>query len=474
MSALLPTFLSHHRLPGTMKSENAKHIEYGFNEMPPPGQLVILSLQHVMLMFVSIGLAIIFAGQINASTEFTATLVMLSMIAAGIGSIIQSAGFPYIGSGYLCPNICGPSYLSLSLSAAWVGGMPLVRGMIFLAGLVEMAFAPVVHKLKNVFPQFIVGLVVAMVGVSVIRMSVISFFGLEFRADVVRGGDIAIGVISLLVMVFANIWGRGLVRIYCLLIGIIAGWIASFFIIPEYFLGLRILKSCPMFALPVIGPEFRHISVRGDMLLPFLVIALSGSLKSFGNLLAAQKASQPELKEVDYTRIRKGILADGVATALAGLLGGLAVDTSSSNIGLAGSTKVLSRWISVGAGVIFILLAFCPKITWAMSLMPKPVLGASMIFAGCFMISAGLQEMFQETWDSRKTFTVGIALFFGLSTAFLPGLYARTPAYIQAVFTDPLPTSTVLAIILHLMINLDRTVPKMLRRIGLSTAGSDE
>lgn len=441
-----------------MPSTRSKTIEYGFNDVPPPVQLLILSIQHLLLMFVAVGLTIIFAGQINASTEFTSTLVMLSLIASGIGSIIQSVGLPFIGSGYLCPSICGPSYLSLSLSAAWTGGMPLVRGMVFLAGLVEMALAPFVHKLKKIFPPYIVGLVVAMVGISLIRTSVISLFGLEFREDAVRSEDIIIGMVTLMTMVLSNIWGKGFVRIYCLLIGMAFGWCIALFLLPEYQHNFVILRNYPLFALPSIGPEFRHLTFRTDMLLPFIIVSISSSLKSFGNLLAAQRASEPELKEIDFTRIRKGILADGFATSLAGLLGGMAVDTSSSNIGLAGSTKVLSRWISVGAGVICILVAFCPKLTVAMSLIPKPVLGASLIFAGCFMICTGFEEMFSEKWDSRKTFTAGISLFFGLSTAFLPTLYARTPTFIQTIFTDPLPTTTILAILLNIVINLDQII----------------
>nr|MBC8523812.1 xanthine permease [Chlorobium phaeobacteroides] len=94
----------------------------------------------------------------------------------------------------------------------------------------------------------------------------------------------------------------------------------------------------------------------------------------------------------------------------------------------------------------------------------KPVLGASIIFAGCFMICTGLLEMFGEEWDSRKTFVVGISLIFGLSTAFLPELYARAPVMITMFFTDPLPTTTVLAVILHQVLNLDLLAARLMRK----------
>ena len=161
--------------------ESKQTYEYKVNDVPPVKHLLVLSLQHVLLMFVSIGLPVIFANQINASLEFTASLITFSMLAAGIGSVIQSVGLPFIGSKYLCPNVCGPSYFSLSLSAIWMGGLPLMRGMIIIAGVVEMALAPIIQKLKKIFPPYIVGLVVAMVGVSVIKSSVTSIFGSHSR-----------------------------------------------------------------------------------------------------------------------------------------------------------------------------------------------------------------------------------------------------------------------------------------------------
>ncbi|KQC11771.1 MAG: xanthine permease [Candidatus Cloacimonas sp. SDB] len=438
-----------------MKNNKNKKFEYTVNEVPPVGHLLVSSIQHLLIMFVSLSFPVIFASQTNAGPQFTASLITFSMLAAGLGSIIQSVGLPFIGSKYLCPNICGPSYFSLSLSAGWIGGLPLLRGMIIIAGLVEMILAPIVQKLRKVFPTYVTGLVVAMVGISVIKVSVTSLFGISIRGDAIYSRNLVVGLISLLVMVFCNIWGKGLIKMYCLLIGLLAGWIIALIMLPEALGDLQIVKGKPIFALPYIGSEFKKITFDLKLLIPFIVIAISGSLKSFGNLLAAQKISEPELEKTDFVPIRKGLLADGLSTALAGLIGGLAVDTSSSNIGLAGATKVVSRWISVGAGTIFVILAFFPQITAAFSIIPKPVLGAAIIFTGCFMICTGLLEMFSESWDQRKTFVVGISLFLGLSTAFLPDVYARAPHIIQTFFTDPLPTTTILAVILNQIFNLD-------------------
>src|SRR5210317_609324 len=102
----------------------AKKYEYGMNDLLPAGHLIMSAVQHLMMMSLTLSFPIIFTSQFSGDPDFGPSLISFSMIAAGLGSIIQSVGLPFIGSGYLCPNVCGPSYLSLTLQAAWIGGLP--------------------------------------------------------------------------------------------------------------------------------------------------------------------------------------------------------------------------------------------------------------------------------------------------------------------------------------------------------------
>ena len=429
---------------------------YKVNDVPPPGALVVLSIQHMLFMFAASSFPAMLVREIGGSVDMATALVSLTMIIAGIGSILQPMRWKYMGSGYLCPNLCGPSYLSASLHAAWVGGIPLMRGMILFSGLIEMALAPVVKKLRFMFPPIIVGLVVAMVGVSIVSVATGNFFGVAFSGDSTRWEDLLVGVVSLLVMVGANIWGKGWVRMYCLLVGTLVGWGLALAITPDTRVAFSVVGSQSFFALPSVPFDLWDIRFNWGLALPFVIVSICGSLKSFGNLLAAQQVSEPELKEPNMQPIAGGLLADGLTTAVAGLMGALAVDTSSSNVGLAAATRACSRWISTVAGVIFTAMAFMPKVTAAIATLPRPVLGASLIFAGCFMICTGLQEMMKEKYDSRAIFTVGISLFFGLSTGFMPDLYARFPDWIQNFFSDPLPTTTLFAVVLYQVFYFDK------------------
>ena len=88
------------------------------------------------------------------------------MFAGGIGVIIQALRKGPVGSGFLCPTVCGPSFLAASMLCAKVGGLPLVFGMTMIAGSLEAVFSRVLDRIRVLFPPEITGVIVAMVGIS--------------------------------------------------------------------------------------------------------------------------------------------------------------------------------------------------------------------------------------------------------------------------------------------------------------------
>jgi NCS2 family nucleobase:cation symporter-2 len=440
-------------------------IIYGLDDVPPAGALLMLSFQQMMLLFTAATFPALLVREVGGSVELASSMVAMTMVAAGLGSILQALRLPGIGSGYLCPNLCGPSYLGVSLQAAWLGGFPVMHGMIVFAGVLEMLLANVIRHIRFLFPTVVVGLVVMMVGVNVIAVSVTNFFGVAYAYDSVRGADLLVGCLALLTMVGCNLWGRGALRMYCLLIGIVVGWAAALVLTPEIWGDYQVLHSQSLFALPVYDwrEQFR-LSFSAELALPFILIAVCGSLKSFGNLLAAQKISEPELKGVNMKPVANGLVADGFTTAMAGFMGALAVDTSSSNIGLAAATRAVSRWIAVVTGAVFAFLGFFPKLSMLIALVPRPVVGASLIFAVSIMICTGLKEMLEEPLDQRKIYTIGIAMIFGLSTQFVPALYAALPAAYQPLFQSPLATSTLFAIVTYQVFHFDELKAALRRK----------
>jgi xanthine permease XanP len=162
-----------------------------------------------------------------------------------------------------------------------------------------------------------------------------------------------------------------------------------------------------------------------------------------------EKVNDDDWKKPDLKRIGDGLVADGMCVTLSGALGGVASDTSASNVSLASASGATSRYIGFAAGGLFILLGFSPKLGALLSIMPAPVQGAIVVFVTCFMVMSGLQIILTSKPDTRMTFVIGAALVFGLSLDIVPDLYAQVPAWMRPLFDSSLTLATVVAVILN-------------------------
>ena len=147
-------------------------------------------------------------------------------------------------------------------------------------------------------------------------------------------------------------------------------------------------------------------------------------------------------------------MADAIAVTASGVFGGVASDTSAGNVALSNATGATSRWIGFGAGGLFILLGFSPKLSAVLSIMPTPVMGAIIVFVASFMIVSSLQIILSSKPDTRKTFVIGIPLIFGLSLQALPELYAQIVSWLRPLFGSALTLATVLAVVMNLLLHV--------------------
>ena len=422
---------------------------YGIDETPPLWVNFILGLQHIAVIAIGLVFPVIVGRESGTSSLQTAHLVCTSMLAGGIGVMVQALPRGPVGSGYLCPQGCGPSYLSASMLAARMGGIPLVLGMTMCAGALESLFSRAIKRLRFMFPAEVTGLIVAMVGITVIPLAN-SYFLAVGETD--QANIIFVSCLTLIVMVGLNVWSKGKLKMFCVLISMGVGYAASYalgILTDEH---LSNISQAPSLSFPLAG----HPGWSFDPYLtgPFIVAMLCSSLKSVGDLTTCQKINDAKWKRPDMANISKGILADAVGCFSAGLLGGFGQSTYSSNVGLSIATGATSRAIAYGSGLLLIVLAFCPKLSAVFAIMPKPVMGATIIFSICFMVIAGMQIMMSRLMDARKTFVVGLSLIFGLSVDILPDVYANVHPWIQPIFSSSLYTATVSAVVLNLIFRI--------------------
>ena len=431
-------------------------IIYPPDASPPGVPLALLALQHVLVMSSTLFVPILIVGNIGGSIGTVRSVVAMAMIAAGIGTALQAIKRGPVGSGYLCPNLCGPSYFAVSMKAAWLGGLPLMHGMIILSGLFEIVFSRFLPRLRALFPTEITGLVVLLVAFALVPVGASKFVGIEYAGDPVRLPHLLASAATLLLMIGLNLWGSARLKMYSVLAGIIFGYLAS------SVMGLigdnawQQVADAPWFALPWREAHLFSYSFDLSLLPAFLIVSLCASLKSMGNIITCQRINDVEWNEPDLKNAGKGLTADGIAVLMGGMLGGVAVDTSASNVGLSAATGATSRKIGLVAGCIYIALAFMPKLTSIIAIMPDPLVGAIVLYVTCFMFAAGLKIISSQPMDTQRTFVIGLALGLGLSVDFMPELYATVPEQLAPFFSSSLTLGTVLALVLNQLFGLKK------------------
>lgn len=427
-------------------------LEYAAEDKPPPPTLFLLGLQHTGIVATAFIFPILVARATSLELGAAAFFVSMSMLANGVSTIFQSVKNPEFGSGFLIPRVCGPNFVSASILAIQSGGLSLLCGMTAASGVLQVALSRVVHRLRILFPVEVTGLVIMMLGVAVVPYALPNFFGISDLNPTPSAAATLISCITLAVTVGVTVWGRGQLKLFPLIVGMTVGYVLC---IASGLAGMDPLGQ--IVASPIVAvPDIRYfgISFQPALLIPFFVAAIVTFVKSVGEFSICQRINDTEWKRLDMMNIKSGLFADGIASTIGGIFGGMGQTGSSSNIGLSIATRATSRFIGFVTGGILIGLAFLPVLATVFIIMPGPVIGGSLIYVAGFIILGGIQTITTRMLDSRKIFVIGISFIFGLSVYLIPGAYQGVPEFVRPIFDSALSLATVIAIVLNLVFRL--------------------
>ena len=281
---------------------------YGVDERPSFYELIILGLEHISVMTLAFVFPVIVVQESGGTMSQAATMIQMSMIAGGLGTILQAIRKGPVGAGYLCPQVCGPSFLSASILAGRAAGLGAVFAGTFFGAFFEALFSRVVKRLRQFFPPEVTGTVVAMVVITVIPFAVPRFLGLDEADPAIRVHDIIVAVTTLGVICAVTVWGKKKLRLYNIIIGMVTGYVLSYSFDIFTTEQTEKLLSAEYFALPV--PNLYGWSVSWGLVLPFVVASLCSSLKTIGDLVTCQKINNADWNRMDMDSISGGLLAD--------------------------------------------------------------------------------------------------------------------------------------------------------------------
>ena len=371
------------------------------NEKPTIGKWIILAIQHVFAMF---GATILVPILVNSSAGTEVLTIPVALATSGIGTLI------YI----LCTKGRSPVYLGSSfafiapLTAAYLkGGISGAMTGIMVVGLIYVIFATLIHFIgkdwiHKLLPHVVIGPMIMIIGLG-LAPNAISQIGLGTDTQIEWKGVI-VAIITFLTTAIVMVRGKGFLKIVPFLIGIVVGYIAS---ICLGLVDFTPVAEAAFFSMPNFILPFVNYAPNFSALLTIAPIALVTMAEHIGDHTALGSIVGKDL--LKNPGLDRTLLGDGIATFVAGMLGGPANTTYGENTSVVGMTKVASVWVIGLAAIIAICLAFLGKFTALISTIPNPVLGGVSLLLYGFIAVNGLKVLIENHIDFGKSKNIVVA-----------------------------------------------------------------
>lgn len=425
------------------------NITYGVDDRPPIAIALLLAFQHTVLILMFVAYPLVVASAAGFSPEATRSFVTATILAMGIGTILQC--WQGYGSGYLLIHNPNPIHLPVLIQAGATGGAALIATLCLVSGAVQASMGRVLRPLRRLLPAEVCGVTVTMLGVSLIlpgldRALELSADRAEFHSD-----SLLIAATALVLMLSVAIFARGILRLFSLPIGIGAGWILA--AVTGYYseVAAASVAALPWIDLPFHLPTFAFDATY----IPAIVLgAFIASIDTLGLMISMQRMNDADWRRVDLRRSARGMKADGTSCAISGVLGGMPTHISSSNVGLAFATGATARRIGILAGCLMVLAALCPRVAAAATMVPRPVLGAVILYSAAYLITSGMELILSRRLSERRVFMVGLSIIAGIALLVVPLIFRGVPPLLEPFVTSPLSLSAIVALSLNLVFQI--------------------
>ena len=422
--------------------EQTKKLLLDVNEKPTVAKWIILALQHVFAMF---GATILVPIMVNTAAGETVLTIPVALVTSGIGTLI------YI----LCTKGRSPVYLGSSfafiapLAAAYVkGGISGAMVGVMAVGLVYVIFATIIHFvgkkwIDKLLPPVVIGPMIMIIGLS-LAPNAISQVGLGTGTQI-DWRCIGVALITFLTTAIVMVRGKGFLKIIPFLVGIVVGYISA---ICFGLVDFAPVLEASFFSMPSFVVPFLNYAPNFSALLTIVPISLVTIAEHIGDHTALSTIiGKNLLKDPGLDRT---LLGDGLATFVAGFLGGPANTTYGENTSVVGMTKVASVWVIGLAAVIAICLGFLGKFTALVSTIPDAVLGGVSLLLYGFISVNGLKVLIENKIDFGKSKNIVVA-----STMLVLGLGGAAISIIHgdlSVTISGMSLAAIIGILLNLLL----------------------
>ncbi|SLN44267.1 Xanthine permease XanP [Aquimixticola soesokkakensis] len=436
----------------------SSQLVYRLDDVPPPPKAALAAIQHVLASIVGIATPTLIIGGALGLGAHVPYLIAMAFFVSGVATFIQCRRFGPVGSGLLSLQGTSFAFLGAVLAAGFAvkgqGGTPEdILAMIFglcLAGcLVEIVLSQFIDKLGRIINPTVTGIVITVIGLSLVKSGFTDFAGGAAAGESLGlPVNLILGTIVVAVILTATFHGNPMLRISAIMIGLVVGTIIAALL---GMVSLAPLSSAALFALPM--PLKFGLDFNLGLFLPIAFLYLVTAIETSGDLTANSVISgEPVEGPLYLSRIKGGVLGDGINSGIAALFNTFPNTTFSQNNGVIQMTGVASRHVGLWAGGFLALIGFFPVIGALFLLIPKPVLGgATLVLFGTIAV-AGIRILASQPIDQRRVYIMAVSFGLSLGVTLVPDATQHLPTFLKQVVATPITLAGLTAIILSLVL----------------------
>ena len=439
-----------------MSAHEPSELIYGLEDKPAPLPAFLTALQHVMASLVGIITPPLIVSSALGLDAYLPWLISMSLIVSGAGTFLQARRPFGIGAGMICLQGTSFAFLGVILAAGFAvksrgGGPEQIMAMIFgitlIAAFIPLVVSRFLGQLRRVITPLVSGTVLCLIGISLIKVSIIDWGGGHDAKDFGAPGNLLLGLLTLMtIVIFSRARNRWL-RLGAVILGVSFGCLLAALSGKLHWQPF----SHSWIALPQplrFGFDFDY-----TLFLPFALISLICILEAVGDLTANCLLSRRPIEGEEYVgRLKGGILADGVSCLLAALFSALPSTTFAQNNGVIQMTGVASRRVGIWIGALLALLGLFPLFGAAIQQIPAPVLGGATLIMFGSVLAAGIRIMTQSPLTRRDMLIIAVSFGIGLGVEAEPAFLSQLPAVFKNLFGSAVASGGITAMLLNLLL----------------------
>ena len=435
-------------------NETPQGLIYGLEARPPLRDTLFAALQHLLAIFVAIITPpLIIAGALNLDLETTGFLVSMSLFVSGVATFIQCRKVGPVGCGLLCVQGTSFSFIGPIISAGLAGGLPAIFGATIIGSVVEMFVSRVLKYMRRIITPLVSGIVVTLIGLSLIRVGITACGGGEAAKAAGAFGSleyVGLAALVLTLIIFFNRSNNQYLRMSSIVIGLLVGYVVS------WAMGMVNFSDIQDYGNLNIPVPFRYgVSFDLSAIISLGLVYLITAIEAYGDITANSLISgQPVEGEKFMKRASGGIMADGFNSMIAGIFNSFPNSIFAQNNGMIQLTGVASRYVGYFIAGMLVLLGLFPAVGLIFSLMPEPVLGGATLLMFGTVAAAGIRIIASQDINRKATLVIAISFSFGLSVELVPEILSQLPETIRNIFSSGITTGGIMAILTNALIRI--------------------